>query len=86
MGHFIGKIYFEEDGEQNYLTFQPITRYFKVNTIINVTDYILSWQSKGLSAKTIKPPTKSDISLTPTISYYYATKIRVKFSGSCLKQ
>ena len=86
MVYFIGKIYFEEDGEQNYLVFQLITRYFKVNKIINVTDYILSWQSKGLSAKTIKPPTTCDISLTPTISYYYATKIRVKFTGSCLKQ
>ena len=28
----------------------------------------------------------SDNSLTPTISYYYPSKIRVKFAGSCLKQ
>ena len=44
------------------------------------------WQSKGLSAEVIKPPTTSDNSLTPAISYYYASKIRVKFTRSCLKQ
>ena len=84
MGYFIGKNYFEEDGAQNYLVFQPIIRCFKVNTIVNVADYILSWQSKGLSAENIKPPTTSDNSLTPTISYYYASKIRVKLTDSCL--
>ena len=81
------KSYFEEDGVQNYLIFQPIIRYFKVNTIINVADYVLSWKSKGLSAETVKPPTTSDNSLTPTINYYYyAFRIRAKFTGSCLKQ
>ena len=43
LGYFIGKNYFEEDGAQNYLVFQPIIRCFKVNSIINVADYILSW-------------------------------------------
>ena len=48
------------------------------------TKYISSWQPKGLSNKTIKPPT-SDNSLNPTISYY-GTKARLEFRGSCLKQ
>ena len=39
-----------------------------------------------MSAETIKPPTTSDNSLTPTINYYYASKVREKFTGSCLKQ
>ena len=39
--YFTGKSHFEEDGTQNYLLFQPIFRYFKVNTINN-TDYISS--------------------------------------------
>ena len=34
-----GKSHFEEDVTQNYLVFQPIIKYFKVNTITN-TDYI----------------------------------------------
>ena len=56
-----------------------------MNTIINVADYVLSWKSKGLSDESIKPPTTSDNSLTPALSYY-GTKTRVKFTGSCLKQ
>ena len=82
--YFIGKSHFEEDDVQNYLVFQPIVKYFKVNTITN-TDYVSSWKSKGLSAESIKPPTTSDNSLTPELNYY-GTKTRVKFTGSCLKQ
>ena len=36
---FIGKSHFEEDGIQNYLVFQPIVRYFILNTITN-TSYV----------------------------------------------
>ena len=80
--YFIGKIHFEEDGTQNYLVFQPINKYFKV---IDNVDYVSSWKSKGLSAESIKPPTTFDNSLTPAINYY-GTKVRVKFTRSCLKQ
>ena len=80
--YFIGKSQFEKDCVQNYLVFQPIVRYFKVNTITN-TSYVSSWKSKGLSAETIKPPTTSDNSLTPGLNYY-GTKTRVKFNGSYL--
>ena len=68
--YYNGKSYFEEDGTQNYLVFQPIYRYFKVNTIINIVDYILSWKSKGLSAESLKSPTTSKNSLNPELSYY----------------
>ena len=71
-----------EDGTQAYLIFQPLYRYFK--TITN-TSYILSWKSRGLSNESIKPPATSDNSLTPELSYY-DYNIRVKFTGSCLKQ
>ena len=81
-GYFIGKNYFEEDGTQNYLVFEPIIMYFKV---ITNTNYISSWKSKGLSVESIKPPTTSDNSLSPKLNYY-GTKIRVKFTGRCLKQ
>ena len=70
------------DGFQAYLIFQPVYKFFKT---IGNTDYISSWKSKGLSAESIKPPTTSDNSLTPALSYY-GTKTRVKFTGSCLKQ
>ena len=80
--YFIGKSDFEEDGTQNYLVFQPINKYLKV---VANSDYVASWNSKGLSAESIKPPATSNNSLTPALSYY-GTKTRVKFAGSCLKQ
>ena len=83
LGYFIGKNYFGEDGAQNYLVFQPLFRYFKVN---NNTNIVLLWKSKGLSDNAIKPPSISNNSLAPTLNYYYPIKIRVKFTGSCLKQ
>ena len=54
--------------------------------MITNTDDVLSWKSKGLSAEIIKPPATSDNSLTPTLNYYDDFKVRVKFTGSCLKQ
>ena len=42
-------------------------------------------KSKGLSAESIKPPTTSYNSLTPELSYL-DYRIRVKFTGSWLKQ
>ena len=80
--YFIGKSHFEEDSTQHYLVFQPLNKYFKG---ITNTDYISSWKSKGLSAGSIKPPIRSDNSLTPALSYY-GTKTRAKFTGSSLKQ
>ena len=74
------KKYFEEDGTQNYLVFQPISRYFRING-----KYILSQKSKGLSDETITPYSTSDNSLTPLIDHY-GTSIRLKFNRSCLKQ
>ena len=60
-------------------------KYFKLNSVVGVTDYVLSWQSKGLSNESIKPPTTTNNSLTPELNYY-GTKTRVKFTRSCLKQ
>ena len=79
--YFIGKSHFEEDDTQNYLIFQPLNKYSKV---ITNTDYISSWKSRGLSAESIKPPTTSDNSLAPALSYY-GTKTRVKFTGFTIK-
>ena len=77
--YFIGKSHFDEDGTQNYLVFQLVNKYFK---LITNTSSILLWQSKGLSNESIDPLTTS---LSPSINYV-GNKIRVKFTGSCLKQ
>ena len=80
--YFIDKSHFKEDGTQNYLVFQSISRYFKVTAN---THYVSPWKSKGLSAEIIKPPSTSDNSLTPELNYY-GTKTRAKFTGRCLKE
>ena len=79
--YYNGKSYFEKDGTQNYLVFQPIHIYFKITN----KKYISSWKSKGLPDKTITPYATSDTSLTPLIDHY-GVRIRSKFNKSCLKQ
>ena len=69
---------------QNHLVFHPLRKYFKVITNAN-TKYISSWQSKGLSDESIKPPATSDYKLNPKVNYY-GTNTRLEFRGSCLKQ
>ena len=86
LSYYRGKQYFDEgSGKQNYLVFLPMGKYFKLNSIVGVIDRVLSWQSKGLSNNSIKPPKTSDNSLTPELNYY-GTKIKIKLTESCLKQ
>ena len=86
MSYYCGKQYFDEaSSKHNYLVFLPINKYFKLSSVANAADYVLSWKSKGLSNENIKPPTTSDNSLTPELNYY-GTKTKIKFTGSCLKQ
>ena len=80
--YFRGKKYFDKDGTQNYLVFQPIGRYFRIIANIN---YISSWKSKGLSDEIITPYATSDNSFTPWIDQY-GSKVRLNFNKDCLKQ
>ena len=82
LSYFRGKQYFDE---QNYLVFLPMRKYFKLNSVIGVTDYVLSWQSKGISNESIKPSTTFNYILNPRLNFY-GTKVRVQFTKSCLKQ
>ena len=78
MRYFKDKQYFDEGSDkQNYLVFLPMRKYFELNSVVGVTHYALSWQSKGLSNESIKPPTASNNSLNPRLSYY-STKVRVQ--------
>ena len=86
MGYSKGKQYFDEgSGRQNYLVFLPMSKYFKLNLIVAVVDYVLSWKSKGLPNESIKPPAGFNNSPSPRL-IYYGTKIRAQFTRSCLKQ
>ena len=70
MSYLHGKSYFDEDGRQNYLVFLPMIKYFKLNSIVNVIDRVLSWQSKGVSNESIKPPATSNYGLNPKLLWY----------------
>ena len=86
LSYYRGKQYFDEgSGKQNYLVFLPMGNYFKLNSVVGVIDRVLSWQSERLSNKSSKPPTTSDNSITSELNYY-GTKIKIKLTGSCLKQ
>ena len=47
--------------------FLSMRKYFKLNSVVNVIDRVLSWLSKGISNESIKPPTTSDNGLTPKL-------------------
>ena len=65
LGCFIGKSHFDEDGAQHYLVFQPILKYFTLNSI-----WITKWKSKGLSNESLEVVSKTDNTLTPLVNYY----------------
>ena len=60
-------------------------KYFKLNSVVNIINRVLSWQSKGISNESIKPSTTSNYGVNPKLSYY-GTKTRIQFMRSCLKQ
>ena len=80
LSYFIGKNYFEDDGIQNYLVFQPINKYLRYNPKIGL---LPEWKSKGFYDKIIKPP---DINLAPTPGFNNDGKRYFIFRGSCLKE
>ena len=81
----VNNILMREAVNKNYLVFLRMGKYFKLNSVVGVIDHVLSWQYKGISNGSIKPPTTSNNSLNPRLSYN-DTKIKVQFTGSCLKQ
>ena len=77
---FRGKNYFEEDGTQNFLVFQPVYKYFE-----KTGNQVSSWKSKGLSdEKIISTTTSTDKSATKTI--YDKARIKFGFNGHLLRQ
>ena len=81
--YFCSKSYFEDDGTQNYLVFQTVSRHFK--TVSANDSNILSWKPKGLPDESIKSPSTSNKMLNLSLNSF-GTKVRVKFRGDCLKQ
>ena len=67
---FNGKIYFEEDGSQIYLIFQPVYKYLKTFYTTNSPIYVSEWKPKELSNESFKAISTSDNSLNPILTYY----------------
>ena len=76
--YFNGKSH-SEDVSQNYLIFQLIHKYLQTFYTTNSPIYVSEWKSKGLSNESFKAISTPDNSLNPR-------KVRVKFTGDCLKQ
>ena len=60
-------------------------RYFKRIAGVGSGNYTYFWKSEGLPDERINSITASNYSMTPELSYY-GSKIKVKFSGRCLKR
>ena len=51
--YFRGNKYFDDDGTQNYLVFQPVYKYFERIASVGRGSYIYFWKSEGLSNEKI---------------------------------
>ena len=85
LSYFCGKNHFDEDGNQNYNIFQPISKYLKVAYVNDIT-YILSWKSRGLNDMKIESIKTNNYLLNPRMDHYDMSKIRIKFDGSFLNR
>ena len=80
LGYFIGKSHFDENRAQYYLVFQPILRYFTLNS-----NWITKWKSEGLSNESLEVVSATSNTLTPLVNYY-GDKVRLRFTRSVLQQ
>ena len=60
-------------------------KYIKIAYTNNI-NYVLSWQSKGLSDLEISSIKTNNYLLNPRIDQYDTNKIRIKFDGSFLNR
>ena len=72
--YFHGKNCFGGDGNQNYYTFQPISKYLKVAYVNDIT-YVLSWKSRGLNDTKIESIKTNYYSLNLGMDHYDTSKI-----------
>ena len=86
LSYFKGNFFLtSDDGTQNYLVFQQLSKYFKSIIAVGNGEYIYYWKSRGFYDERINSIIASDHVITPELSYY-GDKTRVKFNGSRLKQ
>ena len=81
---FIGQSYFNNDGAQLYLKFQPICK--SITRFSGLKYTISEWESKELSNEKLTCAYVANVSVSPKLIWMNDTRIRFKFKGSCLKQ
>ena len=79
---FIGQSYFNNDGTQIYLIFQPI---YKAITISGLSNKIARWESNGSSNEKFRLLYTTNKILSPKLQWN-EYKIKLRFEGSFLKQ
>ena len=77
--YFIGKRYLHDNGSWNFLIFKRLFKSYR-------QQQNLAWKSVGLPKESIKPPTTSDNSLAPKLTFIHNLKIAVEFKGSSWKK
>ena len=80
---FIGQSYFNNNGSQNCLIFQPL--YYTLKRLVNI-EKIVSWKSRDLSRKKLTTSFITNNSLSPTTKCHEDLKFCFVLKGSCLKQ
>ena len=79
---FIGQSYFNNDGAQLYLKFQPI--YKTITTFPGLKNTMSEWESKGLSNEKFRPPYTVNKILSPKM-LWDNSRLGLRFEGSSLK-
>ena len=79
----IGQSYFNNDGTQLYLIFQPICK--TITTFFGLPNITSQWESKKLSNKKFQPPYTTNKILSRKLQWA-KSRLRLRFEGSCLKQ
>ena len=80
---FTDQSYFNNNGAQLYLIFQPTDK--TITTFSSLSDTISEWESKGLSNEKFKPPYTANKILSAKLMWYNS-RIKLKFKGSSFKQ
>ena len=70
--------------EHNFI--QYFSRLYHTFKRLGDTEKVVSWKSKGLSAKNLNTPATTGNSLPPSIKWYENSNICLTFKESCLKQ
>ena len=83
VSYFLGKSFFDNDGSQNYLIFQPIYNTFRMKS--GNTETVIAWKCKTLSDESSKPPTTTGNSLALKLKWIDDLKIAAEFRGGLLE-